>query len=158
MIYWPTATTTFQHERLAWGPTPGGYFYSSFAVSTPEHGGTHLDAPIHFAEGKESAEAIPLRRLVAPAVVIDVSAKASADRDYRLTVEDVTAFEREHGTIGEGTIVLLRTGFSRHWPDKKAYAPKPRGCLWNNVASPQSAPTSHPLITVRQQISWYTAS
>jgi kynurenine formamidase len=120
-IYWPTATTTFRHEQLAFGPTPGGYFYSAFALSTPEHGGTHLDAPIHFGEGKPAAEAIPLTRLVAPAVVIDVSAKAATDRGYLLTPDDVAAFEREHGRIAEGTIVLLRTGWSRHWPDVLAY-------------------------------------
>jgi len=118
-IYWPTSTTAFRHDSLAWGMTPGGYFYSSFSLSTPEHGGTHLDAPIHFAEGGQAAEAIPLSRLVASAVVIDVSAKATAD--YQLTVDDVTAFEREHGQIAAGTIVLLRTGWSRHWPDRRAY-------------------------------------
>jgi kynurenine formamidase len=58
---------------------------------------------------------------VAPAVVIDVVAKASADRDYRLSAQDVWAFEKQHGPIARGTIVLLRTGWSRHWPDAKAY-------------------------------------
>jgi kynurenine formamidase len=120
-IYWPTATTTFKHEQLSFGDTPGGWFYSAFAFSTPEHGGTHLDAPIHFGEGKEAADAIPLERLVAPAVVIDVSASSDADPSYRLSVEDVMAFEREHGRIAPGTIVLLRTGWSKHWPNKKEY-------------------------------------
>lgn len=120
-VYWPTSPTTFRHDQLSWGPTPGGYFYSAFALSTPEHGGTHLDAPIHFGEGKTAAEAIPLSRLVAPVVVIDVSAKADTNRDYLLTPEDVGAFEQAHGRIGEGTIVLLRTGWSRHWPDRLAY-------------------------------------
>ncbi|HSL68923.1 MAG TPA: cyclase family protein, partial [Longimicrobiales bacterium] len=64
---------------------------------------------------------IPLERLIAPAVVIDVSARAAADADYRLTVADVQAFERAHGRIPAGTIVLLRTDWSRRWPDKKAY-------------------------------------
>ncbi len=120
-IYWPTSTATFQHEQQAYGPTPAGYFYSSFALSTPEHGGTHLDAPIHFGEGKQTADAIPLSRLVARAVVIDVSDKAAADHDYLLTPDDITAFETQHGQIAEGTIVLLRTGWSRHWPDRLAY-------------------------------------
>lgn len=120
-IYWPTATTTFKHDTLSFGQTPGGYFYSAFALSTPEHGGTHLDAPIHFGEGKETADRIPLTRLVARAVVIDVSAKAESDRAYQLTPDDVTAFEARHGEIGEGTIVLLRTGWSRHWPNRFAY-------------------------------------
>ena len=120
-LYWPTSPTTFRHDQLSWGPSPGGYFYSAFALSTPEHGGTHLDAPIHFGEGKTAAEAIPLNRLVAPVVVIDVSAKADNNRDYLLTPEDVAAFEQSHGRIGEGTIVLLRTGWSRHWPNRLAY-------------------------------------
>jgi kynurenine formamidase len=120
-IYWPTETARFQHEQRAYGPTPGGWFYSAFALSTPEHGGTHLDAPIHFAEGKQTAESIPLDRLVARAVVIDVSAKAGADRDYLATPDDIAAFEREHGQIAEGTIVLLRTGWSRHWGDRQSY-------------------------------------
>lgn len=120
-LYWPTSPSTFELKQLAYGPAPGGYFYSSYAVCTPEHGGTHLDAPIHFAEGKETADRIPLRRLVAPAVVIDVTARAAADADYRLTREDVEAWERRHGRIAEGTIVLLRTGWGLRWPERKAY-------------------------------------
>jgi kynurenine formamidase len=120
-IYWPTSTKTFEHPQQAYGKTPGGWFYSSYELSTPEHGGTHLDAPIHFGEGKQTSDQIPLTRLVARAVVIDVSAKADSNRDYLLTVADVEAFEREHGQIAEGTIVLLRTGYSLKWPDKLAY-------------------------------------
>lgn len=120
-IYWPTSTKTFEHPQQSYGKTPGGWFYSSYELSTPEHGGTHLDAPIHFGEGKETADQIPLTRLVARAVVIDVSAKADSNRDYQLTPDDVTAFEAQHGQIAEGTIVLLRTGWSKKWPDKLAY-------------------------------------
>src|SRR5690606_30167439 len=80
-----------------------------------------LDAPIHFSEGGRTAEQIPLEQLIAPAVVIDISKQAAADRDYRLTRNDVEAFEREHGRIAPRTIVLLRTGWDRHWPDPKAY-------------------------------------
>lgn len=120
-IYWPTSTKTFEHPQQAFGPTPGGWFYSSYELSTPEHGGTHLDAPIHFGEGKQTADQIPLDRLVAKAVVIDVSAKASADRDYLLTPEDVTAFESQHGPIAEGTIVLLRTGWNTRWGNRLEY-------------------------------------
>lgn len=120
-LYWPTSPTSFALDRLAFGMTEGGYFYSAYAFSTPEHGGTHLDAPIHFAEGRHAAHEIPLERLVAPAVVIDVSAKTASDPVYRLTRDDVLAFEREHGRIAPGTIVLLRTGWSRFWPERRAY-------------------------------------
>ena len=120
-LYWPTAPSKFSLEPLAFGPTPGGWFYAAYRLATPEHGGTHLDAPVHFGKGKRTADQVPLEQLMSPAVVIDISAKASADRDYRLTPADVEAFEKEHGRIAAGTIVLLRTGWSRHWPDAKAY-------------------------------------
>jgi kynurenine formamidase len=120
-LYWPTSPTTFKLDQLAFGQTPGGWFYSAYAFSAPEHGGTHLDAPIHFGEGHLSVDRVPLDRLIAPAVVIDVTAKARADADYRLTRDDVLAFERAHGRIAAGTIVLLRTGWSMRWPDRKSY-------------------------------------
>lgn len=120
-LYWPTSPSSFELKELAYGPTPGGWFYASNAICTPEHGGTHLDAPIHFAEGKRTADEIPLRQLLAPAVVIDVTPKAAANADYRLTADDVRAWESEHGAIAAGTIVLLRTGWSARWPDRKQY-------------------------------------
>jgi kynurenine formamidase len=120
-IFWPTSPTKFELHKLAFGMTPGGYFYAANTLATPEHGGTHLDAPIHFSSNGRTMEQVPLDQLIAPAVVIDVTKQAEADRDYRLTPDDVVRFEREHGRIARGTIVLLRTGWSRHWPDVKAY-------------------------------------
>jgi kynurenine formamidase len=120
-VYWPTSPTRFTLQKLASGRTEAGYFYAANTVCTPEHGGTHLDAPRHFAEAGQTTEQIPLDRLIAPAVVLDVTAQASANRDYRLTPEDVRQFEKAYGTIPRGTIVLLRTGWSRRWPDVKAY-------------------------------------
>ena len=84
-LYWPT-DQPFQHERTAWGRTEGGYWYSSFTYGGSEHGGTHLDAPIHFAEGKRAAAEIPVDELIGPAVVIDITAQCDADPDYRLSV------------------------------------------------------------------------
>lgn len=120
-LYWPTSPSRFELKTLHRGPTDGGYFYSSYALCTPEHGGTHLDAPVHFAQGKLSAEQIPLDRLMGPAVVLDVSARAAADADYRLSAADVQAWESRHGAIPAGSIVLLRTGWSARWPDAKRY-------------------------------------
>lgn len=120
-VYWPTSPTRFEFDTLAYGETPGGYFYSAFTFATPEHGGTHLDAPIHFARDAHTADQVPLERLVAPAVVIDASEAAAADPDYLLTREDVLAFEEEHGRIAEGSIILMRTGWDARWPDAAAY-------------------------------------
>ncbi len=120
-IYWPTAPSTFKLDRLSYGKTEAGFFYAANSLCTPEHGGTHLDAPIHFAEGKRTLDQIPLEQLMGPAVVIDVSVKAAADPDYRLTAEDVRAWEAKHGPIQKGAIVLLRTGWGKRWPDRKRY-------------------------------------
>ena len=106
---------------MHYGRTEAGYFYSAYSFCAPEHGGTHLDAPIHFGEGRWTADQIPVERLVRPAVVIDVTAAAAADADHRLGVEELKAWEARHGRIAEGTIVLLRTGWSAHWPDRKRY-------------------------------------
>ena len=120
-LYWPTSPTRFNSEQLSFGETEGGWFYSAFSVCTPEHGGTHLDAPLHFSRDGAATDELPLESLVTPAVVIDVSDKTIGDRNYRLTVADVERFEQEHGTIAAGSAVLLRTGWSRHWPDAMAY-------------------------------------
>jgi kynurenine formamidase len=120
-LYWPTSPTSFRLEQLSFGITPAGFFYAANQFLTPEHGGTHLDAPIHFAEGKHFNHEIPLERLIAPAVVIDVTAQAQRNADYRLSVADVLAFEQRYGRIEPGTIVLLRTGWSSRWPDRKRY-------------------------------------
>lgn len=120
-IFWPTSPSTFQLQQLAHGMTEGGFFYAANSFCMPEHGGTHLDAPIHFAEGGWTTEQIPVERLVGPAAVIDVSAKADSDPDYRLTRADVLEWERVHGRIPAGAIVLLRTGWSRRWPDRRSY-------------------------------------
>ena len=120
-LYWPTSPTKFKLDRLSYGKTEAGFFYASNAFCTPEHGGTHLDAPIHFAEGKRTSDQIPVEQLIGPAVVIDVSAKAAADPDYRLTAEDVRAWETKNGPIARDSIVLLRTGWGKRWPDRKRY-------------------------------------
>lgn len=120
-LYWPTSPTRFDLTTLASGVTEGGWFYSANSFCAPEHGGTHLDAPIHFARGRRTADQIPVRQLVAPAVVIDVSKAAAEDADYRLAPADVRAWEKKHGTIPGGAIVLLRTGWSKRWPDRKRY-------------------------------------
>ena len=120
-LYWPTDERGFELEVLHHDHTEAGFFYSANRFCTAEHGGTHLDAPIHFAEGMHTTDEIPLEQLFGPAVVIDARDDASADRDYRLTLERIAAHEAEHGLIPEGAIVMLMTGWSAHWPDALAY-------------------------------------
>jgi kynurenine formamidase len=119
-IYWVTAEP-FRRTTVAEGRTEQGYYYSAYNYSAAEHGGTHLDAPIHFAEGKKTADKIGLDQLIGEAVKIDVSAKASADRDYQITADDIRAWEAANGKIPEWSIILFQTGFAARWPDKKTY-------------------------------------
>ena len=120
-LYWPTSPSAFALTNLSQGPTPGGFFYAANTFAAPEHGGTHLDAPIHFSAGGRTTETIPLSQLVAPAVVIDVRAQAAADADYRLQPADLAAWEARRGRIPAGVIVLLRTGWGERWPDRARY-------------------------------------
>jgi kynurenine formamidase len=117
-IYWPTAEP-FALETVAAGVTPQGYYYAANNFQAAEHGGTHLDAPIHFAEGRHTTDEIPLERFVGPALVVDVT--GAADRDYQVAVGDLQALEAEHGPIPDGAIVLLRTGWGSRWPDAAHY-------------------------------------
>lgn len=119
-IYWPTAKP-FHWQKESWGETPAGYWYAAGSYAASEHGGTHIDSPIHFAAGKATTDEIAITNLVGPAAVIDISRLTARDSDYRLSVSDIRNWERKHGRIGAGTIVLVRTGWGKLWPDKKRY-------------------------------------
>jgi len=120
-LYWPTAPDGFQLRSLAHGETEAGYFYTANAFSAPEHGGTHLDAPRHFARDGADAAQLALEQLSGPAVVIDVRDRVQGDDDYRAQVADIERFEAGEGRIPNGAIVLLRTGWATRWPDPRAY-------------------------------------
>jgi kynurenine formamidase len=119
-IYWPTAKP-FSLEVVAAQRTPAGYYYAANNFSAAEHGGTHLDAPVHFAEGQWTTDQIPLDRLVGEGVVVDVQQQAESSADYRIDVPAIAAWERENHKIPDGAIVLFRTGWGRRWPDRAAY-------------------------------------
>jgi kynurenine formamidase len=119
-IYWPTAER-FQLTQVAEGETEGGWFYAANNFAAAEHGGTHLDAPIHFARGGNTADKVPLRRLVGRAVTIDVASRVGNNADYLISRADVRRWERDNGRIPRRTIVLLRTGWERFWPNAEQY-------------------------------------
>ncbi len=120
-LYWPTSPSAFELEQLSYGETEAGFFYAANTFSTPEHGGTHLDAPIHFAADKQHADEVPVERLMGAGVVIDIQAACRNDREYRLEVSDIEAWEEVHGTIPKDSIVLLHTGWGAYWGDRQAY-------------------------------------
>lgn len=119
-ICWPSARP-FKLEVVARGMTDGGYFYAANDFSMAEHCGTHIDAPIHFAEGAPNTNEIPVSALIGPAAVVDVSRAAAANPDYQLSVEDLARWEREHGRLADGVILLIRTGWHTRWRDRAAY-------------------------------------
>ena len=120
-LYWPNNLKGFEHVTEAEGETALGYYYSSYSICTPEHGGTHLDAPIHFARNRLTLDQIPLSSLTGGAVMIDVSQKALADRDYQITIEDIENWEKANGMIPDKAIVLFRTGYEQFYPDREKY-------------------------------------
>jgi kynurenine formamidase len=93
----------------------------SKAFSMAEHQGTHIDAPNHFAVGRPSVDAIPPADLFAQGVVIDVSHSAAEDGDYRLSLEDIQAWEHRHGQIPRQAVVLLSTGRGQYFMDPPRY-------------------------------------
>jgi len=119
-VYWPTAEQ-FKLETDFEGMTDKGYFYSAYRYSAAEHGGTHLDSPVHFAKGRHTVDELPLEQLMGAGVVIDVTAQCASNPDYLVSVADFENWEKRNGRIPPGTIVLLRTGFGKFYPDRKKY-------------------------------------
>lgn len=134
-VYWPTAggfKLKVDHD----GMTPGGYYYAANSFVAAEHGGTHLDSPIHFAAGKHTADQIPLNRLIAPGMVVDVSKRALKDADYQVSVADLKEWEATHGPLPDGCILLLHTGYGKFWPDREKY-------MGTNERGPDAVPKLH---------------
>ncbi len=120
-IYWVTAKE-FKLDTVFRGKTDKGFYYSANNITTAEHGGTHIDAPIHFYEGGQSVDEIPLEKLIGNGIKIDVSEKALNNPDYLISIEDFTNWEaKENMKIPDGSIVLLETGYSKYYPDKVKY-------------------------------------
>ncbi len=119
-IYWPTEEG-FKLDKQFDGMTEKGYYYSAKKFSAPEHGGTHIDAPIHFAKNGKTVDQIPLDQLFGKAFVIDVSKEALKNRDYQVSIQDFSNWESSYGKISDGAIVLLHTGYGKYWPDRLKY-------------------------------------
>ncbi|GAA4867244.1 cyclase family protein [Pseudonocardia benzenivorans] len=92
-------------------------------IHTGEHTGTHFDAPVHWVTGREGEDVsqVPAHKLVAPAVVLDFSARAAADPDFLLEVEHVQAWTAEHGPLPDGGWLLYRTGWDARAEDAAAF-------------------------------------
>lgn len=120
-VYWPTASQEFTLTEEFVGETEGGYFYSAYTFAGSEHGGTHMDAPKHFAKGHPAAHEVPVDQVMGPAVVVDVSDRALDDPDYQVSTDDLKSWEAEHGRFPDDAILLVRTGYGQYYPDREAY-------------------------------------
>jgi len=118
LVAWPGDERVFEAKVNA-TIEKNGYFTRSFWML--EHYGTHLDAPAHFPPGKATVDQIPAKQLFGPAVVLDVRAEGAKDADYQLPAARIEEWEKQHGRIREGSIVLLRTGWAARWPDAQKY-------------------------------------
>lgn len=119
-IYWPTADN-FRKDTVFVGMTENGFYYQAFNLFGAEHGGTHVDAPIHFSEGKQAADEIPLSSLMGPVACIDVSDSSTTNRNYLITIDDIQQWEADNGLSVNGHVVLANTGSSQYWPDPIKY-------------------------------------
>jgi kynurenine formamidase len=134
-VYWPTAQP-FRLDTVSAQRTPAGFYYAANNFSAAEHGGTHLDAPVHFSEGQWTTDQIPLERLIGPAVVVDVSARTEGVPDYRVSREDLVQWEAAHGRMPDSAIVMIRTGWGKFWPDRARY-------LGTTRTGPEAIPELH---------------
>jgi len=119
-IYWPTEEG-FKLLRGPAGVTEGGYYYVANRFMCAEHGGTHIDAPIHFWKDGETVDQVPLSRLIGTGACVDVSQKCAFNCDYEVRVEDFDAWETANKASLNDRIVLIRTGYGRYWPDRAKY-------------------------------------
>lgn len=117
---WPS-NPPFRRDSTQRGGTANEAWYATGQVALSEHAGTHMDAPVHFAQGQAGIDGIPVGHLIGPAVVIDVRAAAADDRDYRLSMTDIQRWEASHGTIPTGAIVMMLTGWGAYWNDRERY-------------------------------------
>ena len=116
-LYWPNAEP-FTLTPESYGITERGYWYAANFFAASEHGGTHVDAPVHFARNGRTVDQVPLEEWIGPAVKIDVRHQCARDRDYLLSVEDITTWEKKHGRIPEGAWVIMYTGIgTQFYPD-----------------------------------------
>ena len=124
---WVDLTHTFDPDIPRFSEFEKGQVDTLFTVK--EHGfyvqrwnivtqyGTHIDAPIHFVEGKRYLEDLDLKELVLPLIVLDISKEAADNNDFVVTRAHLEAWEAKHGQIEPDTFVALRTDWSKRWPD-----------------------------------------
>ncbi len=119
-IYWPTAES-YKKTTVFEGHTDAGFYYTAYNFSAAEHGGTHVDAPIHFSEGRKTVDQMPIEQFIGAGVLIRITEKVKKNRNYQLSVQDIIDWESKHGVIEKNSILLIDTGSSKLWPNREKY-------------------------------------
>ncbi|XP_068220104.1 isatin hydrolase-like [Palaemon carinicauda] len=118
--------TQFTHKIVKKGLNKFGIWVELNEFCASEHSGTHVDAPVHFAEKGWALEAIPTKRLWrVPAVVIDVSNQIKLSKNvlnYEIKVKDLEDWEAVNGIIPDATLVLIRTGWGAKVNNLREYS------------------------------------
>ncbi len=107
-------------QMLAQQPISAVIGYGNGETADP-HFATRLEAPAHYAPGLWTVAQIPPERLFAPLAVIDVRAQARRNPDYQLSVSDIAEWEKFHGQVPQGAVVMARTGWETRWNSRRAY-------------------------------------
>jgi kynurenine formamidase len=115
-------TVTFSLSEISRYDERGPAWYWN-DITTGEHTGTHFDAPVHWATGRdgEDISQVPVSKLIAPAAVLDFSAEAGADPDFLLEIDHVKAWEATNGPLPEGGWLLYRTGWDARSHDQAEF-------------------------------------
>jgi kynurenine formamidase len=115
-------TATFELQEVSRYDERGPAWYWN-NVRTGEHTGTHFDAPVHWITGREGEDvaAVPARKLVGAAAVLDFSEQAAADPDFLLEVDHIREWEKAHGPLPGGGWLLYRTGWDARSTSQEAF-------------------------------------
>ncbi len=89
-------------------------FRASFYSLVGQYG-THIDPPAHFDSNGRSIDEIPLKQMILPLVVFDITPLLAKDPNHALTVADIHDWERRHGRVPPGCFAALRTGMDKDW-------------------------------------------
>jgi len=134
---WPGFGTAKFKPALAGADMPGyiaegqeftyakhGFVATAYELTTDQYG-TQLDPPAHWDEYGATISDLPATYAVRPLVVIDIHEKVAQDPGYHCTVEDIRAWEAEHGRIPEGAVVMIRSDWYKRWNDTERFNKKP---------------------------------
>lgn len=132
-LFWP-GDPEFSFNIVFRGEIAPGEWFELNSFTTADHGGTHLDAPAHYSKGGWRTHQVPIDNLIGPGVIIDVREKASADPDYRVTIQDLIEWEDEYGRIPEGAVVIMNSDWDKYYPNAE---------LTFGTATPNDSATFH---------------